>query len=363
MTTTIKMPPTFSYIGSKIKLTQFIGHNVCKYINKPLSQIQSFCDLFSGTSVVAFYFMQQGVKKVISNDIQHYSATISSVWTTKNIDVKKIKQIIADLNKLSTEITDTNIISSNKDFIYNTYSPASAENRMYFTKTNAFRIDKVRQNIEKWKEQLTTEEHNLLLKILLYAVVNISNNCSTYGAYLKDFQKKSRKTLVLKDDMLNLLINDAGIEHTTYNLDINRLLDENDMSEIECCYLDSPYNNRSYSSNYFVLECVSKYHYPEVKGKTGLLVEDLQGSKSFTSKLSASKSFEDILSKIKSKYVFISYSSESIVKKEEMIQILYKTNWINVQCIEQPYKRYKSNKNCEQEKHVVEFLFCATKAG
>jgi adenine-specific DNA methylase len=74
----------------------------------------------------------------------------------------------------------------------------------------------------------------------------------------------------------------------------------------------------------------------------------------------AADEFEHILSRIKSKYVFISYSSEAIVPKQKMMNIL-KEHWDNVICYEKEYKRFKSNKNCDQNKTVVEFLFAATR--
>jgi len=66
-----------------------------------------------------------------------------------------------------------------------------------------------------------------------------------------------------------------------------------------------------------------------------------------------------ILGKIRSKYIFISYSSESVVSKDKMIEIL-KENWTDVRCYEKNYQRFKSNKNSNemQSKNVVEYLFC-----
>jgi adenine-specific DNA-methyltransferase len=163
--------------------------------------------------------------------------------------------------------------------------------------------------------------------------------------------------------MLDLLLNNNNITHTVYNKDIIHLLDENNFNEAEVVYIDSPYNNRQYSSNYFVLEAISKYNNPEIKaGVTGLLKETNDGSKIFCSKVNAKTSFEKILSKIKSKYVFISYSSDSIVSKDDMIKIL-ELNWTNIICYIKEYKRFKSNNNGEQEATIEEYLFAATRNG
>jgi adenine-specific DNA-methyltransferase len=232
---------------------------------------------------------------------------------------------------------------------------------MYFTKDNALKIDIIRQEIEKRKNDLSIQEYNLLIKILLYASTKVGNISSTWGAYLKTFKKTALNQIVLDTSILNLLLEGDSVVHTVYNKDIIHLLNENDFNDTDIVYLDSPYNNRQYSSNYFVLEAISKYNNPEIKnGITGLLKETNEGSKIFCSKINAKKSFVEVLSKIKSKYLFISYSSDSIVSKADMIEIL-KVHWTNIICYTKEYKRFKSNNNGEQEATIEEYLFSATK--
>jgi adenine-specific DNA-methyltransferase len=161
--------------------------------------------------------------------------------------------------------------------------------------------------------------------------------------------------------MVDLLLNNDNdsINHVSHNKDVFDLLDINGLSDIQVAYIDSPYNERKYSGNYHVLEVISKYNYPNVKGKTGLLQQENNGAKAFCSRVNAAKSFETMLQKLNTQYVFISYSSESIVSKEAIQYILKKTGWIDVVCVEKEYKRFKSNKNGKQEKTVKEYLFCA----
>lgn len=352
----ITLPTSFNYIGSKIKLLDFIGETIQKYIGKDLKTIDSFMDCFAGTGVVSYYMMQKGVKKIISNDIQHYSAIISSVWTCKNINKEKLTSIIDRMNKLMSEMREDIMTPMEVDFVYNNYTPMG--DRMYFTKLNGYKIDKVRQEIENLRTQLTIEEYKCLLKVLLYAVTSVSNIASVYGAYLKKFKQSADKQLTLDVKVLEWLIDDNTIEHVTYNDDILNLLDNIDTRWVECGYFDSPYNNRGYSDNYHVLETLSKYDYPKLKGKTGLRVEEIKGAKAFTSKVYTKDAFQIALGKLKSKYVFISYSSESIVSKEKMISIMEECGWKNIQCIEQGYARFKSNNNKEQERGVIEYIFC-----
>jgi adenine-specific DNA-methyltransferase len=356
------LPKSFNYIGSKIKLLPFIENAIQNYTCKSLNDIHSFLDCFSGTGVVGYYMMQKGIKNIISNDIQHYAEVVSSVWTTKNIDVKKVKEYVTCINTRLSEIREETLKATERDFVLNNYTNFKTD-RMYFTQLNGYKIDIVRQHIEDLKngDAITVEEYKCLLKILLYAVTSVSNIASVYGAYLKKFKKSALKDLQLDVDILNWLIDDNDVNHISYNNDIHLLLDTLDTTSIECAYLDSPYNNRGYHDNYHVLESISRYDYPELKGKTGLRNEENTGARMFTSKTTTEGAFKSILDKLKTKYIFISYNSESIVTKEQMIKLLMETGWDNVQCIEHTYSRFKSNKNGEQAAEVVEYLFCGTR--
>lgn len=352
---------SFNYIGSKMKLVDFIELRIKEYTGKQLGEINSFADIFSGTGVVAYYSLQRGCKNILTNDIQNYAYVVSSVWTTNNIDIEKVKRLLEERNSDNDKLELKDINRTQQDFIYNNYTDISNEKRMYLTQLNGYKVDKTRQWLNNLVNTnvINTNEFNLMLKILLYAVTGVSNIASVYGAYLKKFKPCSLKSLKLDIKLIDNMINDSTIKHISYNMDVVELLNSTDLSDYEVVYIDPPYvANRSYHDNYHLLETISKYDYPKIKGKTGLRDETTTKSK-FCSKRDALAEFKLILGKIKSKYIFISYSSESIVSKETMIEILNE-NWTDVKCYEKNYQRFKSNKNSDkdQSKNVVEYLFC-----
>jgi adenine-specific DNA-methyltransferase len=57
--------------------------------------------------------------------------------------------------------------------------------------------------------------------------------------------------------------------------------------------------------------------------------------------------------------VFLSYSSESIVSKEKIIEIMGKYG--DVEVIQRDYKRFKSFEY-NDDKEIVEYLFCLKKS-
>jgi adenine-specific DNA-methyltransferase len=127
-------------------------------------------------------------------------------------------------------------------------------------------------------------------------------------------------------------------------------------------YLDPPYNERQYSKNYFPLNIIAKT--PEsllsqspLKGKTGIPTDCFISP--FCKKGDVSeKAFELLFRELKTKWLFLSYNSESIVPKDRMLEIMNKYGTATV--IERDYKRFKSfeyNKDVE----IKEYLFCLNK--
>jgi adenine-specific DNA-methyltransferase len=353
--------PSFNYIGSKMKLLDFIRKTIENYIGKGYSEISGFADICSGTGVVAFDVLKENCKKILTNDIQHYAYTVSSVWSTKNIDIVKIKNMILEINSMIKDIDIPKYDKTSPYFIYNNYTEAGPDGRMYLSMKNGYRVDIVRSEIMRLQAEslVNLDEHNLLLKLLLYAVAGVSNIASVYGAYLKKYKACALKDLVLDADLIGNLVQADDVDHVAKNMNVTDLLLSDDLSGYEVVYIDPPYvANRGYHDNYHLLETISRYDYPSIKGKTGLRESGIKSK--FCSKREAELEFKNVLEKIKSEYVFISYSSESVVSKDLMMSTMRDAGWKDVICCEKEYQRFKSNRNSEdlQGKNIIEYVFC-----
>lgn len=342
-----KLHPSIAYIGCKTKLANLIGENIETYTNKKLSEFNSFFDCFSGTGIMSYYMLKKQVKNVISNDIQYYSVILNT-FIDKNIDISKIEDIIFKLNNIN------NFVVTEFDYIYHNYSIT----RTYFTQENALKIDKIRQNIELLltNKIVNFDEYKLLIKLLLFAVNKVSNVASVYGAYLKQYKTNALKTLELDNKLLNYIIKDKNkdLSHYVYN---NNIFDILNNIKTDIAYIDTPYNQRNYDSNYHLLETICRYDNPIIEGKTGLRKEKNKNTKLFCSTNSVKESFELLIKNINSKYIFISYNNESLLTKENIIELLNKYT-SNIKVVEIPYKKFTTtNKNS----NVIEYLFCATK--
>ncbi len=320
------------YIGGKSLLLDNINNIILSYTEN----VKSVVDLFSGSGVVATNFKKQGYQ-VVANDLLYFSyvlnrgsTALNSTPTFAKLDFDPIQY----LNDLS--ISDTDIQLSDC-FIYNNYSPNKTSNRMYFQSKNALKIDIIRITIEKWKEakKINEDEYFYLLCSLISATPYVSNIAGVYGAYLKHWDPRSYKTLRLTPPE----IIDNGVENTVYNRNSNDLAAD---LHADLVYIDTPYNERQYLPNYHVLETIAKYDYPDIKGITGM--RDYRKEKSdYCLKAKAATAFDDLFSKLNTKYILVSYNTDGLLSTEQMTELLKKYgNASTFKLFEYRYRRYKN---------------------
>ncbi|MEI7621806.1 MAG: DNA adenine methylase [Candidatus Moraniibacteriota bacterium] len=348
-----------NYIGSKLSLLEFIDDSIKKVV-KGNSHV--FCDLFAGTGAVGTYFKKKGYQ-IIANDIQYYSYVLNRHYVgnhkefrfgglekglpeIKNIEIKnRTEFVFRYLSDLQGE----------KGFIYNNYCEGGTKEkeiqRLYFSDENGMRCDAVRQKIEKWRElkAINENEYFFLLTSLIEAVDKCANTASVYGAFLKKLKKTALKSIALKP--ANLFINDQ--EHKVFNEDINVLTKR---IKGDIVYLDPPYNQRQYASNYHILETIAKYDSPKLKGKTGLREYAKQKS-AYCSRPEVKNAFKDLILNIDAKYIFLSYNNEGLMSSQDVKAIMSLRGEYGY--FTKEYSRFKADKDENRDyvaNKTVEYL-------
>lgn len=324
-----------NYIGSKKSLF-FNDSEFDLFLKKHINNFKykKFIDLCSGTGYMSIY-LSKFFKSGYCNDLQYYSYIISRTNTMKLNDdeLNYVNNIIDKLN---------NIKETKKGFITRNYSPYKECKRMYFTVENAKLIDTIRKKIEKYKDNETI--YIILLSSLISAADKIANVVSVYEAYLKNFKKSSLNKLKLEEFHNNVDIKIKSYNCDCIDLDIN--------FDKKFIYIDPPYNNRKYSSNYHILDTIALYDKPNIKGITGMR-ENLHIS-NFNSKRNVYDFLTKILNKIKTEdnVVVLSYSSESLIPILELKELLCQYGNLYKKKID--YKKFQNNK---KKRNVKEYLF------
>lgn len=302
----------------------------------------TLCDAFCGSGSVADYF--KGDFNIVINDNLKWSV----VYTQGRICAPECTFELLGFDPF--EYLNSNK-KTKKGFIYNTYSPGGSK-RMYFTAENAGRIDYFRASIEKWKKEkkLTDKEYAFLLACLIESVSDVSNTAGVYGAFLKKWDSRALKPIVFdRVDYTNKICPSL----TIFNDKIEHVI-----SEIECdvLYLDPPYTQNQYGTQYHLLETLVLDDNPQVSPITGSRSTAPMRS-DWSKEYKVNIMFDRVLAKTKAKYVIFSYNNDGFMSKEYIEAALKRYGKPETYCCKKiSYKKYQNWKSQNQNEHF-EYLF------
>lgn len=326
------------YLGNKTKLLDFIDNVIEQYDIKG----DVFADLFAGTTSVSDYMKDRYT--VIANDFMQYAFVFSKAKLS-NATVPSFKAFRKKYKTDPFSWLNATIYEPTDDcFIYNHYSPIGE--RLFFTKENALKIDGMRMAIETLYEEqsLLENEYFFLLGSLLESVTKVSNTAGTYEAYFKFWESRATKAFEIQPLEMKQT-RTIRSNNQVFNEDTNHLL--NRISG-DIVYIDTPYTVTQYASAYHLLETIARYDYPEIAGKTGRRQKNRQLS-DYSRKKKAKEVFQDMFRQLQFDHVLISYSNQSLVPIDELIQLASKFAIDGVVHVEEvPYREYK-NLNTSQK--------------
>lgn len=142
-----------------------------------------------------------------------------------------------------------------------------------------------------------------------------------------------------------MIINDQ--DHDVFNEDINSVVGK---ISGDILYLDPPYNQRQYATNYHMLETIAKYDNPEIYGKTGLREYQKQKSR-YCSRAQVKEIFKDLILKARARYIFLSYNNEGLMTLKDIQEIMsLRGEYGN---FTKEYNRFKADKS-ENRKYIAD---------
>lgn len=311
------------YLGNKYKLLDFIKST----IESECQGINTVADIFAGTGSVASAFTD---KKLITNDILYFNYICHVAWFgSQKYNEPKIEALVCYYNLAQPQ--EENYMSEN-------FSDT------FFSAADCRKIGFIREDIEKRYNagEINARERAILITSLLYAMDKIANTCGHYDAYIKGatFEKHLELTLPLAS-------NENNKNNQCYNEDANRLVER---IEADLVYIDPPYNSRQYCDAYHLLENVARWEKPAVTGVA--LKMDRRKLKSDYCTSSAAKAFEDLVSKIKAKYILLSYNnmaekgngrSNAKISDDDIMRILSRKGKVKV--FSEKYKAFSAGKS------------------
>jgi len=320
------------YIGCKDNLLPFIEDAV---LSRGI-RTGTFADLMAGTVSVGRRFKSLGFT-VYSNDILAFSYVFSRSYIQSTHTPADLTDMLAELNALPPQ----------PGFIHRHYSEEGTRGaerpRRFFSNENAARIDAIRNRIDEWRSERAISDDAFygLLACLLEAVPGVSNTSGTYGAFLKHWDPRALKPLVLESP--GPVTGPAGFAYRQDAADL--------AGKIVCdvLYLDPPYNTRQYASNYHILETIARWDNPAVYGVSGLRPWRAERS-AWCRADSALMELGRIVSTAQCRLLLLSYNCEGIMPRERIVETLQLRGTVEV--LEQPYRRYRSDRDRESRRYA-----------
>lgn len=352
-----------TYIGNKRDLLKEIENDilfVCKELNK---EKLVTADLFSGTGVVA-RLLKLYSTKIIANDLEEYSYIFNSCFLSNKSEFNEkeyLKYLDEILKKTNSEPVE-GIIRKN-------YSPVDDKNinendRTFYSNKNATFIDSFRHYIdecapEKYKKYF-------LALLLIESSIHV-NTCGVFKGFYKDKLTKKGKFGGSAGNALNRILGKINIgipvlseneaEYELYKDDAVEL--SKNIKNVDLLYLDPPYNQHPYGSNYFMFNIILNNSIEkDVSVVSGIPVNWKRSL--FNKKISALNEMEKIISSADAKYILISYNNEGFISFNEMTSMLEKYGKVNGRKI--TYQTFRGSRNLNSRNiYTKEYLFLLKK--
>jgi len=352
-----------TYIGNKRSLLKFITKGV-EIVRKELRKGKlSLFDVFSGSGIVSRYFKQYA-ESLFVNDLEQYTKVINECYlaNASEIDLAKIEKIHHDL------IANIEARPLKAGIITGLYAAKDDDNiqpgeRVFYTRRNAMYIDTMRELIDG----VDSEYQKFFLAPLIAKASVHSNTSGMFKGFHKNratgigqFGGSNQDALLRIKGKIELplpIFSNFDCNTTVYNGDSNDIIKI--APEVDLAYLDPPYNQHPYGSNYFMLNLILENKAPEAVSKISGIPENWNRSL-YNKRQFAYDALSDLVSNIKAKYVLISFSSEGFIPLDTMRAMLKKIGKVRV--LETNYNTFRGCRNLSKRSiHVTEYLYLLEK--
>ena len=364
-----------AYIGNKRRLVPFIENVFLDILDKD-KNIKTALDLFAGSGSVSRLLKTLDLE-VYSNDWEYYSYILN--YAHIRINIEDTKNMFIHTGGLQNTIETINNIDriKNKDrYISKFYSPKNDYNpdlkneRLFYTQYNGTKIDIIRHNIEELYKNnaINQKEYFYLIASLIYEAATHTNTSGVFKAFHSGFGGRNKDALnrILTPISLKELPLYDGKNGYVSMLDANEFALKNKDKKFDLVYLDPPYNQHQYGSNYHLLNTIALWDKPKINkniyingkktDKGGIRKDWIKTKSDYCYKKTAKNSLINLLDNINANHIVMSYSTDGIIEFDDLISILESKGDLKIATSE--YVKYRGAKRSIVNKTKnIEYLF------
>lgn len=348
-----------TYLGNKRGLLGPIEAAIEK-VKRRLRKDRLACfDVFSGSGVVS-RLMKSHASLVVANDLEDYAAVVSRchLANRRDVDMKLLEAVVDDLNeRVGRE-------DAPEGFIADLYAPRgddtiAPEDRVFYTRRNARRLDAYRQLIDA----APADCRDLLLAPLLSAASIHANTAGVFKGFYKNRRTGVGQFGGSGADSLRRILGEIRLEVPVLSafecpvvvLQADAATAAAQAPPVDLAYLDPPYNQHPYGSNYFLLNLLVRYERPQRISRVSGIPGDWNRS-GYNVRAEALPLFRRLVSRIDAPYLLVSYNNEGFITPAEMRDCLAAFGTVEV--VDIPYNTFRGSRSLRKRPlHVTEHLF------
>jgi adenine-specific DNA-methyltransferase len=280
------------YLGSKRRLIPVLSR-VCE-----AAGARTAVDLFTGTTRVAQAFKTAGAH-VTAVDTARYSEVFAQTYVATDAQAVDLVELTAIVDELNA-----------RPGIPGYFTETFCERSRFFQPANGARVDAIRDAIER--DHADTPYHPILLTSLIEAADRVDSTTGVQMAYVKEWAPRSYQPLTLR---VPELLPGAGNAVRGDALTLAAHLPPCDLA-----YLDPPYNQHRYFTNYHVWETLVAWDAPDHYGVACKRVDarDDTTKSVFNRRRLMPDALRRVIADVKARIVVVSYNDEAWVSDAEL---------------------------------------------
>ena len=290
-----RVDPVIKYLGSKRRLVPVLG------VMFTASGAETALDLFTGTTRVAQEFKSRG-GLVTAVDSARYSEAFARCYVEADADLVDAVEVAGALEHLSHLPGEPGYVTE-----------VFCEQSRFFQPFNGARIDAIRSALDA--DFAGSLLFPILLTSLLEAADRVDSTTGQQMAYLKSWAPRSFNPLDLRPPVL---LAGTGTASRGDAVDLAGALGPFDLA-----YLDPPYNQHRYVTNYHVWETLVAWDAPEHYGVACKRVDvrDSSTRSPFNRKREMPAALAEVVAAVDAEVVVVSYNDEAWIGRDDLVDL------------------------------------------
>ena len=355
-----------TYLGNKRALIGYIEAEVLLISRRMGKNRLSCADMFSGSGIVS-RMLKKYSRLLVANDLELYSKVINGCYLTNGSDYprEECDRLRRTIENLCEQEKIPGIISSH-------YAPANDSSikkgeRVFYTHETALLIDTYRALIDRVVTDDAMKKF-FLAPLITEASVHV-NTSGVFKGFYKDKNtgigcfgaagKNALSRIFGRIELKEPVLSNFDCESVVFQKDA--LVLSRELKNLDVVYLDPPYNQHPYGSNYFMLNLIVKNVLDVATSPVSGITQDWNRSV-FNRSSAALDAMEKLISQLDAKFVIVYYNSEGFISFDEMKGMLERHGIVKT--VEIPYNTFRGSRNLRNRNiHVSEYLFVLEKLG